>query len=185
MKIRTEKFDFLKSRQITYLSRSCQASGLNSLLNLKRYQLSRFLIIGQTCMVLTLKLETLFFEALNTSYIYQITSTVRFVKGLANSILTYVPNMIHICPNTIYSHLWFITFSHQRKEKREKRSMELSKRQGWQRSAFTMQHLLVRLPTAARPPPHHQIGSNRLVPSFTFSFSFLFFLFSCSDSTLL
>ena len=25
---------------------------------------------------------------------------VCFVKGLANSILTYVPNMIHICPNS-------------------------------------------------------------------------------------
>ena len=24
---------------------------------------------------------------------------MRFVKGLANSILTYVPNIIHICPN--------------------------------------------------------------------------------------
>ena len=24
---------------------------------------------------------------------------MRFVKGLANSILTYVPKMIHICPN--------------------------------------------------------------------------------------
>ena len=24
---------------------------------------------------------------------------MRFVKGLTNSILTYVPNMIHICPN--------------------------------------------------------------------------------------
>ena len=24
---------------------------------------------------------------------------MRFVKRLANSILTYVPNMIHICPN--------------------------------------------------------------------------------------
>ena len=26
---------------------------------------------------------------------------MRFVKGLANSILTYVPNMIHICPNNL------------------------------------------------------------------------------------
>jgi len=25
---------------------------------------------------------------------------MRFVKGLANSIMTYVPNMNHICPNT-------------------------------------------------------------------------------------
>ena len=24
---------------------------------------------------------------------------MRFVKGLANSILTYIPNMVHICPN--------------------------------------------------------------------------------------
>ena len=29
---------------------------------------------------------------------------MRFVKGLANSILTYVPNMIHICPNNLL--LW-------------------------------------------------------------------------------
>ena len=50
-------------------------------------------------MALTLGLELLFFEALNTSYIYPITSKVCFVKGLVNSILTYVPNMIHICPN--------------------------------------------------------------------------------------
>ena len=28
-------------------------------------------------------------------------SKVRFVKGLANSTLTYVPNMIHICPNNL------------------------------------------------------------------------------------
>ena len=26
---------------------------------------------------------------------------MRFVKGLANSTLTYVPNMIHICPNNL------------------------------------------------------------------------------------
>ena len=44
-------------------------------------------------MVLTLDLETLFLEALNTSYIYPITSKVRFVKGLTNSNLTYVPNI--------------------------------------------------------------------------------------------
>ena len=30
------------------------------------------------------KFELLFFEVLNPSYIYQITSKVRFVKGLAN-----------------------------------------------------------------------------------------------------
>ena len=35
-------------------------------------------------MVLTLELETLFLEVLNTSYIYPNTSKVRFVKGLAN-----------------------------------------------------------------------------------------------------
>ena len=28
---------------------------------------------------------------------------MRFVKGLANSTFTYVPNMIHICPNNIYT----------------------------------------------------------------------------------
>ena len=26
---------------------------------------------------------------------------MRFVKGLANSTLTYVPNMTHICPNSL------------------------------------------------------------------------------------
>ena len=54
-------------------------------------------------MVLTLELKILFFEVLNTSYIYPITSKVRFVKGLANSTFTYAPNMIHICPNNIYT----------------------------------------------------------------------------------
>ena len=46
-------------------------------------------------MALTLELETLFLEVLNTSYIYPITSKVRFVKKLANYIkyLTYVPNI--------------------------------------------------------------------------------------------
>ena len=44
-------------------------------------------------MALTLELETLFLKALNTSQIYPITSKVRFVKGLANSKLTYVPNI--------------------------------------------------------------------------------------------
>ena len=53
-------------------------------------------------MVLTLELETLFLEALNASQIYQITSKVYFVKGLVNSILTYVPNMIHIYPNSLW-----------------------------------------------------------------------------------
>ena len=53
-------------------------------------------------MVLILKLETLFLEALNTSYIYPITSKMHFVKELVNFILTYVPNIIHICPNTVY-----------------------------------------------------------------------------------
>ena len=28
---------------------------------------------------------------------------MHFVKGVANSILTYVPNMIHICPNNTES----------------------------------------------------------------------------------
>ena len=51
------------------------------------------LILGQTCMALTLELETSFLEVLNTSQIYQITSKVRFVKELANSNLTYVSNI--------------------------------------------------------------------------------------------
>ena len=52
-------------------------------------------------MVLTLGLETLLFEVLNTFEIFPITSKMRFVKGLTNSILTYVSNMIHICPNNL------------------------------------------------------------------------------------
>ena len=51
-------------------------------------------------MALTLNLETLFLEVLNTSWIYLITSKVRFIKGLVNSIMTYIPNMTHICPHT-------------------------------------------------------------------------------------
>ena len=52
-------------------------------------------------MALTLELETLFLEALNTSLIYPIISKVCFVKGSTNSTLTYVPNMNHICPNNL------------------------------------------------------------------------------------
>ena len=44
-------------------------------------------------MTLTLELKTIFHEALNTSYIYPITSKVCFVKGLANYKLTYVSNI--------------------------------------------------------------------------------------------
>ena len=31
---------------------------------------------------------------------------MRFVKGLANSTLTYVPNMIRICPKKIKNYDW-------------------------------------------------------------------------------
>ena len=62
--------------------------GIQTALSLDRCQLSSFnepdfshLILGQTCMALTL-----FLEALNTSQIYPNTSKVRFVKGLANYI---------------------------------------------------------------------------------------------------
>ena len=44
-------------------------------------------------MALILNLETLFLEALNISLIYPIISKICFVKGLANSILIYVPNI--------------------------------------------------------------------------------------------
>ena len=50
-------------------------------------------------MTLTLELEILFLEVLNTFYIYPITSKMHFVKELVNSILTHVPKLIHICPN--------------------------------------------------------------------------------------
>ena len=66
-------------------------------------------------MALTLELKILFLEALNTSYIYPITSKVHFVKGLANSILTFIPNMIHIYPNNLP--LWqFVTKPQQTNE---------------------------------------------------------------------
>ena len=66
-------------------------------------------------MVLTLELETLFLEVVNTSWIYPITSKVCFVKGLANSTLTYVPNMNHIYPNNLP--LWqFVTKPQQTNE---------------------------------------------------------------------
>ena len=54
-------------------------------------------------MALTLELETLFFVALNTSWIYPITSKVCFVKGLANYI-KYCHMFLtsnHICPNNL------------------------------------------------------------------------------------
>jgi len=62
-------------------------------------------------MVLTFGFELLFLEALNTSWIYPITSKVCFVKGLANFTLTYIPNMIHICPN-IYLGLYLYCFTY-------------------------------------------------------------------------
>ena len=43
----------------------------------------------------------MFLEVLNTSYIYPITNKVYFVRRLANSTFTYVPNMIHICPKNL------------------------------------------------------------------------------------
>ena len=55
--------------------------------------------------------------------------------------------------------------------------LESPKGKSWWRSAFTVQHYHVRCPTAVRPPPHHQIGSDRLV--------LLHFFFFFSDSTLL
>ena len=54
-------------------------------------------------MTLTLELKTLFLETLNTSYIYPIISKVHFVKGLVNSILIYILNMIHICPYKMHA----------------------------------------------------------------------------------
>ena len=52
-------------------------------------------------MALILELEILFYEVLNTSSIHPNTSKVCFVNGLGNSILTCVPNMIHIYPNNL------------------------------------------------------------------------------------
>ena len=60
-------------------------------------------------MALTLILELLFLETLNTSQTYLITSKVRFVKGLANSTLIYIPNMIHICANIIVTPIPFMS----------------------------------------------------------------------------
>ena len=61
-----------------------------------------------------------------------------------------------------------ICFTSEREIKRS------SKGQSQWRSTFTMQHYHVRHPTAARRPPHHQAGSDRLVFFFS-SFSFFFF----------
>ena len=88
--------------------------GIQIALSLDTCQLSRInelhfshLIPGQTCMALTLELETLFLEALNTYQIYLNTSKVRFVKGLANYIkqrhmfLTCETHMFEQSPITI------------------------------------------------------------------------------------
>ena len=66
------------------------------------------LILGQTFMALTLELETLFLEALNTSYIYPITSKVGFVKRLANYINYWHMFLTsnHICPNRSKHKTW-------------------------------------------------------------------------------
>ena len=82
-----------KCLSVELLLSSCQATRLEQLLKLDRYQPSSFndmhffsLFLGQTCMTLTLDLEAQFLEVLNTSQIYPNTSKVRFVKGLANYI---------------------------------------------------------------------------------------------------
>ena len=92
MKNSPKKMSFINLNR--YLSVELLSSHwIQTTLSLDRCQLSSFneqhfshLILGQTCMVLTLELETLFLETLNTSQIYPNTSKVRFVKGLANYI---------------------------------------------------------------------------------------------------
>ena len=91
MKIITKKLTFLNLDSYLIYRVAVEHRALNPAL--------LHLILGHTCMALTPDLETMFLEALNTSQIYPISSKVRFVKGLANSILTYVPKMIHIRPN--------------------------------------------------------------------------------------
>ena len=83
---------------------------IQTTLSLDRCQLSSFnekhfshLILRQTCMTLTLELETLFLEVLNISQMYPNTSKVRFVKGLANYIKQrhMFQHVKHICPNNL------------------------------------------------------------------------------------
>ena len=90
---RTKNLFFHKSRQMPIYRAAVKPRDWNSFLSSIDDQLSSFndrhffsLFLGQTRMVLTLELETLFLEALNTSQIYPITSEIHFVKGLANYI---------------------------------------------------------------------------------------------------
>ena len=63
-------------------------------------------------MALTLGLELLFLEVLNTSYIYQITSKVRFVKGLVNSILIYILRLLLHSFTYLFMCFFFPLFMH-------------------------------------------------------------------------
>ena len=109
----------------------------------------------------------------------------------------------HTCPLSPFFYLFFssrtfkqhhLLFSSEKRERQRQRERE---EKYWEigvhhavgdrglpcrrRSAFTM-HYHVRRPTAARPLPHHQAGSDQLV-LFFFFFSF-FFIFAYSNSTL-
>ena len=93
-KIRSENSNFvILDRQ--YLSSSCR--DLDRQLSIRicptLMKNSSSLVSWTNLHGFNTRLELLFFEILNTSQIYPITSKVRFVKGLANSNLTYVPNI--------------------------------------------------------------------------------------------
>ena len=112
---------------------------------------------------------------------------------------SYGPNLLlnsqpHIYFIVITYHIHIFS-SHQRKEKREREENLKCRRRLWctnrrpveievaERTKLAEisvhQNYLVPRPTAVRPPPHHQIGSDWLV------LFFFFFIFACSDSTLL
>ena len=93
MKNSPEKIELQKSRQIPICRATIKPWAGTALQGSIDCQLSSFnkqhishLNFEQTCMVLTLELETKFLEVLNTSQIYPNTSKVCFVKGLANYI---------------------------------------------------------------------------------------------------
>ena len=69
------------------------------------------------------------------------------------------PSFIFFFTSRTFQHLTFA--SHEREGERESRwRWRSSKGQSRWRSTFTMQHYHVCCPTAARPPPHHEVRSD-------------------------
>ena len=104
-----------------------------------------------------------------------------YLPILTNNNLTlkiYCENIVVEFLRTFYN-LYYFSFFHfillhtrvQRARGEKKCWVRLSKGQSRRRSVFTMQHYHVRRPTAARPPPHHQVGLDRLF--------FFFYIYIC------